>query len=286
MENKIVKVFESSVFGNLGIKIIGGDIFFRYLDVLRCLDLNSNPAIVRKRLSESGFLDGEIEQDEHGVLVPVSYISEPNLYRCVMQSKKPEAEKFQDWVVEEVLPSIRKHGAYMTREKLAEVLSDPEEMIKILTELVNERKLRESTQRELEAAKPKAEYYDKILDSKYMLTATNVAKSLDMTAQCLNKILLKLGVTMHLSKNKENPAYGLTYRYNNEGYGNVKDVPVYGKDGSLKFNAKCLVYTEKGKEMICKLLLDKGLIKTNEDGSVTTNRGKISEFLKEKEDED
>ena len=255
------------------------------MDVLRCLGLDKNPSMIRKRLKDSGFRDNEIEEGDDGTWNQASYISEPNLYRCIMQSKKPEAEKFQDWVVEEVLPSIRKHGAYMTKEKLVEIYNDPREMAKLFTELADERDLRIATQKELEVAKPKAEYYDKILDSKYMLTATNVAKSLDMTAQCLNKILLKLGVTMHLSKNKENPAYGLTYRYNNEGYGNVKDVPVYGKDGSLKFNAKCLVYTEKGKEMICKLLLDKGLIKTNEDGSVTTNKNKISEFLKESEDE-
>lgn len=284
MENK-VEVFNNASFGILRVKVIGNDIFFRYLDVLECLDLTSNPSVVKKRLTESGFLDRETEEGEDGIRRPVTYISEPNFYRCVMQSKKPEAEKFQDWVVEEVLPSIRKHGAYVTGEKLKEVLSDPQKMIEILTDLVNERKLRESAQKELEEAKPKVDYYDKILDSKYMLTVTNIAKSLDMTAQCLNKILLKLGVTMYLGKNKKNPAYGLTYRYNNEGYGNVKDVPVYGKDGGLKFNAKCLVYTEKGKEMICKLLLDKGLIKTNEDGSVTTNKSKISEFLKESEDE-
>nr|DAV98710.1 MAG TPA: repressor domain protein [Bacteriophage sp.] len=280
---KNLEIFEKKEFGLIKVEMVDGNVIFNLGDVSKILDLD--PHDVKKRLTKSGIYD-RIEMDENGLYVPSSYISEPNFYRCVMQSKKPEAEKFQDWVVEEVLPSIRKHGAYMTKEKLVEIYSDPREMAKLFTELADERDLRIATQKELEVAKPKAEYYDKILDSKYMLTATNVAKSLDMTAQCLNKILLKLGVTMHLSKNKENPAYGLTYRYNNEGYGNVKDIPVYGKDGSLKFNAKCLVYTEKGKEMICKLLLDKGLIKTNEDGSVTTNRDKISEFLKEKEDED
>lgn len=284
MENKVVKVFESSAFGNLRVKIIGEDIFFRYLDVLKCLELDSNPTIVRKRLSESGFLDKEIEQDDRGVLVTVSYISEPNLYRCVMQSKKPEAEKFQDWVVEEVLPSIRKHGAYITGEKLEEVLSNPQKMIDILTELVNERKLRESTQKELDVTKPKAEYYDKILDSKDLLNVTSIAKSLGLTAQSLNKILLKLGVIMGLDKKKT--AYGLTYRYCNGGYGNVKEVPILDKEGNFIFYSKMLVYTEKGKELICKLLLEKGFIKTNEDGSVTPNENKILEFLKEPEDED
>lgn len=272
MENKIVKVFESSNFGNLRVKIIGEDIFFRYLDVLRCLDLDSNPAVVRKRLSESGFLDKEIEQDDRGVLVTASYISEPNLYRCVMQSKKPEAERFQDWVVEEVLPSIRKHGAYITKEKLMEIYKDPREIAKLLTELADERDLRISTQKELEEVKPKAEYYDKILDSKDLLSVTNISKSLGLTAQSLNKILLKLGVIMGLDKKKT--AYGLTYRYCNDGYGNVKDIPIFGKDGNLKFYKKLLVYTEKGKELICKLLLEKELIKTNEDGQLLPIRVK------------
>ena len=277
-----LEIFEQEEFGSIKVDMVDGNVIFNLGDVSKILDLD--PYDVKKRLTKNGVYD-RVEKSGNGIYVPTEYISEPNLYRCVMQSKKPEAEKFQDWVVEEVLPSIRKHGAYITGEKLKEVLSDPQKMIEILTDLVNERKLRESAQKELEVAKPKAEYYDKILGSKYMLTATNIAKSLDMTAQCLNKILLKLGVTMYLGKNKKNPAYGLTYRYNNEGYGNVKDVPVYREDGSLKFNAKCLVYTEKGKEMICKLLLERGLIKTNEDGSVTTNKSKISEFLKESEDE-
>ena len=167
MENK-VEVFNNVSFGTLRVKAIGNDIFFRYLDVLECLDLTSNPSVVKKRLTESGFL-GEIEKGEDGIGRPVSYISEPNFYRCVMQSKKPEAERFQDWVVEEVLPSIRKHGAYMTKEKIAEVYSDPRKLAELLIELADERDLRIAAQKELDVAKPKAEYYDKILDSKDLL---------------------------------------------------------------------------------------------------------------------
>lgn len=282
MENK-VEVFNNVSFGTLRVKAIGNDIFFRYLDVLECLDLTSNPSVVKKRLTESGFL-GEIEKGEDGIGRPVSYISEPNFYRCVMQSKKPEAERFQDWVVEEVLPSIRKHGAYMTKEKIAEVYSDPRKLAELLIELADERDLRIAAQKELDVAKPKAEYYDKILDSKDLLNVTSIAKSLGMTSQELNKILLKLGVTMGIGKKKK--VYGLTYRYCNGGYGNVKEFPIFDKEGNLKFYKKLLVYTEKGKELICKLLLEKGFLKTNEDGSVTPDENKILEFLKEPKDED
>ena len=282
MDNK-VKVFDNNYFGQLRLKFIGDEVFFRYLDVLKCLGLDKNPSMIRKRLKESGFRDNELEEGDNGVWRQVSYISEPNFYRCVTQSKSSEAEKFQDWVVEEVLPSIRKHGAYITKEKLAEIYNDPREMAKLFTELADERDLRIATQKELDIAKPKAEYYDKILDSKDLLSITNISKSLGLTAQSLNKILLKLGVIMGLDKKKT--AYGLTYRYCDKGYGNVKEVPIFDKNGNLKFYKKLLVYTEKGKELICNLLLKKGLIRTNEDGSVTTNKKKISEFLDESKNE-
>ena len=165
-----------------------------------------------------------------------------------------------------------------------EVLNDPNKMIEILTDLVKEKSLREDAQKELDEIRPKVEYYDKILDSKDLITATKISKGLGMTSQLLSKILLKLGVIMHLDRKKT--AYGLTYRYCKSGYGNVKDIPILDVDGNFLFYKKCLVYTEKGKELICKLLLEKGFIKTNEDGSVTPNENKISEFLKEPEDED
>jgi hypothetical protein len=83
---------------------------------------------------------------------------------------------------------------------------------------------------------------------------------------------------------KKKTAYGLTYRYCKGGYGNVKDVPIIDDEGKFLFYGKMLVYTEKGKELICKLLLKKGLINTNEDGSVTPNENKILEFLNEESD--
>ena len=60
----------------------------------------------------------------------MTYINEANLYKCIFQSRKPEAEKFQDWVYEEVLPSIRKHGVYATPQTIDNLLADPDNAIK------------------------------------------------------------------------------------------------------------------------------------------------------------
>lgn len=281
MNSLEVKVFENNDFGRLSVKIIEDEIFIRLKDVSAALDLD--PSKIRKRLDEDGVLD-QAELDSNGIYSPTVYISEPNFYLCVLQSKKDTAKKFQSWVTKEVLPSIRKHGAYITKEKLVEIYNDPREMAKLFTELADERDLRIATQKKLEEVEPKAEYYDKVLDSKDLLNVTNISKSLGLTAQSLNKILLKLGVIMGLDKKKT--AYGLTYRYCDKGYGNVKEFPIFDKEGNFKFYKKLLVYTEKGKEFIYKLLLEKGFIKTNEDRSITPNENKILEFLKEPEDED
>ena len=69
----------------------------------------------------------------------MSYIDEPNLYRCIFQSRKAEAEQFQDWVFEEVLPSIRRNGAYLTDDALARFAEDPDYGIKLLNTLKRER---------------------------------------------------------------------------------------------------------------------------------------------------
>jgi anti-repressor protein len=66
------------------------------------------------------------------------YIPEKDVYRLIMRSNLPNAEQFQDWVCDEVLPSIRKHGGYLTPDKIEEVLSNPDTIIRLATQLKNE----------------------------------------------------------------------------------------------------------------------------------------------------
>ena len=66
------------------------------------------------------------------------YIPEKDVYRLIMRSNLPNAEQFQDWVCYEVLPSIRKHGGYLTPDKIEEVLSNPDTIIRLAMQLKNE----------------------------------------------------------------------------------------------------------------------------------------------------
>lgn len=84
----------------------------------------------------------------------MTLINESGLYSLVLQSKLPKAKAFKHWVTADVLPSVRKHGAYLTPEKIEEVLSDPDTMIKLCTQLKEERAKRREAEAKLEEAKP------------------------------------------------------------------------------------------------------------------------------------
>ena len=107
-----LRIFENEEFGEVRTSIINDEPYFSLNDVCRVLEIN-NPRMAKTRLNKDGVstTDGV---DSIGRKAEVSMINESNLYKLIFQSRKPEAEKFADWVTSEVLPTIRKHGAYMT----------------------------------------------------------------------------------------------------------------------------------------------------------------------------
>src|SRR5699024_10042042 len=100
-----------------------------------------------------------------------------------------QAEQFEIWVFDEVLPSIRKHGAYMTPETIEQSLLNSDTIIQLTTNQKNEQKKCKLLESENEEIKPKATYHDLILQSNTLLTATQIAKDLGIGAPTLNKKL-------------------------------------------------------------------------------------------------
>lgn len=124
----------------------------------------------------------------------VTVISEAGLYKLAFKSHAKNAEKFTDWVASEVLPSIRKYGAYMTNEKIEEVLLNPDTIIKLATELKTERERRSIAEQRVNELTPKASYYDLVLSNKSLVTITQIAKDYGMSGQAMNHKLHDLGV--------------------------------------------------------------------------------------------
>lgn len=191
----------------------------------------------------------------------MTVISEPGIYQLAGQSKLPTAEPFQDWIYEEVLPSIRKHGAYMTDEKIEEALLNPDMIISLATKLKNEREKVEVerngrliAEQRVEELQPKADYYDQILSNKGVVTVTSIAKNYGMTAPELNKLLNRLGVQY-----SQSGSWYLYKKYQKNGYTHTIPVPYSHRDGrpDIKPQTK---WTQKGHIFIYQLLKEHGIL--------------------------
>lgn len=107
-----IQIFKSPQFGDIRTAISpAGEPLFCLADICKALDLG-NPSQTKQRLQKGGVITNEVI-DAKGRVQSALFINEPNLYKCIFQSRKKEAEVFQDWVCGEVLPAIRKTGGYM-----------------------------------------------------------------------------------------------------------------------------------------------------------------------------
>lgn len=153
-----LQIFKNNEFGEVRTKLINNEPYFSLNDVCRILEIN-NPRMAKTRLNGDGVstTDGV---DSLGRKADVTMINEPNLYKLVFQSRKAEAEKFADWVTSEVLPTIRKHGAYMSSEVIEKTLSDPDYLIRLATNLKEEKAKRALAEAQIEKDKPKVLFAD------------------------------------------------------------------------------------------------------------------------------
>lgn len=132
----------------------------------------------------------------------MKYGKEGEVYRLTMKSKLPDAEKFQDWVCDEVLPSIRKTGGYMIskpedtpEELMARALLVAQDALRRREERIANLEQQTALQsEELQAAAPKVNYYEKVLQSTSTYNTNQIAKELGMSAVTLNQKLREMGV--------------------------------------------------------------------------------------------
>lgn len=153
-----LKVFENKEFGKVRTSIINDEPYFALTDVCRILEIG-NSRQAKTRLKKDGVISNDII-DSMGRTQKADFINESNLYKLVFQSRKPEAERFADWVTSEVLPTIRKHGAYMTESVIERTLTDPDYLIQLATTLKEEKQRRIAAEEENERNKPKVLFSD------------------------------------------------------------------------------------------------------------------------------
>ena len=226
--------------GNVDLKIkeVNGNIYFdaeqSAIGLGIFLEKNNNKYVRWERVRK--YLDSP--QVEKG-----DYISEPDFYTLAIKANNSVAEKFQYWVTHEVLPSIRKHGAYMTDEKADDILNR-QGLADLLQQAANQLKNKD---KQIEILKPKAEKYDRYLSNKGLITITEIAKEYGMSGVKLNQFLRDKRVIY-----KRGNKWFIYQKYANERY--------VGYEIHLPEGRRSLKWTPEG-EMFIRELLENNNIK-------------------------
>lgn len=163
-------------------------------------------------------------------------IPESDVYRLIIKSNLPSAEKFESWVMEEVLPQIRKHGMYATDE----LLNNPDLLIEVATKLKEERTKRLIAEQQVNELQPKADYYDRILNNKGLVTVSTIAKNYGMSAVSFNKLLHELGIQFNQSG-----TWLLYSKFQDKGYTHIEPFDYEDKNGNRQVKTR-MKWTQKG----------------------------------------
>jgi len=187
-------------------------------------------------------------------------VTESGLYSIILLSRKPEAKKFKRWVTHEVLPTIRKHGAYVTPAKLEELMNDPDSWIKVLTALKEERSAKERLQLEATENKPKVIFADAVSVSEGTILIGELAKILKGNGIEIgqNRLFEKLRQDGYLIKRKGTDYNAPTQRAMDLGLFRVKETAITHSDGHVTIS-KTTKVTGKGQQYFINLFLGKGV---------------------------
>ena len=263
-----LQIFENPDFGQVRMVMIEDNPYFVGKDVAEILGYkNPNEAIQDHVDNEDKFLRSSMGSEMLKLFSSVKdiqnkfgrqdnwFINESGVYALVFSSKLPKAKEFKRWVTSEVLPAIRKHGAYMTEQTVEKALTSPDFLIQLATNLKKEQEARQEAEaknfklehevvglnEKISELKPKADYVDHILKSTSLVTTTQIAKDYGMGAPTFNKKLKELKVQHNVGGQ-----WVLTYKYQGKGYASSETIEVEKRDGSTK-TVMHTKWTQKGR---------------------------------------
>lgn len=173
-----IKVFENSEFGTLRGVEIDGESWLVGKDVAERLGYSnaSKAVMVHVDDEDKQFEMLPVSDSQIGNLVKTALINESGLYSLVLGSKLPNAKKFKRWVTSEVLPAIRKHGGYLTAEKVEEALLNPDVLIRLATELKDEREARRALESKVAEDAPKVLFAKAVEQAENSILVGDLAK--------------------------------------------------------------------------------------------------------------
>lgn len=250
-----LQTFNHTELGSVRTAVINGEPYFVGRDVAAALGYSNPRDALAKHIDDED--KGVAKCDTPGGIQEFTVINESGLYSLILSSRLPAAKKFKRWVTSEVLPAIRKHGVYAVDELLA----DPDTLIAALTQLKAEREktkaLAETVavqNQQIAEMKPKASYYDVVLNCKDLVAISVIAKDYGWSASRMNQYLHEKGVQF-----KQGGIWLLYQKYAERGYTSTKTHSYPANDGAV--HTKVHTYwTQQGRLFIYGLLKADGIL--------------------------
>ncbi|MFR8775516.1 MAG: phage antirepressor KilAC domain-containing protein [Eggerthellaceae bacterium] len=196
-----ISTFNNLEFGEIRTIQKNGDVLFCGSDIARAL------GYARPADAISAHCKGVcvLPTPSAGGVQNTKFITEGDVYRLIAHSKLLGAERFERWVFDEVLPSIRKHGAYMTEDVLEQALASPDFLIELATRLKNEKAKNAQLTVSNQLMQPKADYFDMLVDRNLLTGIRDTAKELGVRQNDFVRFLLEKGYLYRSNKGKLRP---------------------------------------------------------------------------------
>lgn len=240
---------------------------------VRTIVKNGDPWLVLKDVCEVleignvGNVAARLDEDEKGIRTmdtpggkqDLTVINESGLYNVILLSRKPEARAFKRWVTHEVLPTIRKHGAYLTPQKIEEVLLNPDTIISLATQLKAEREQRMALESKVEQDKPKVLFAAAVESSHTSILIGELAKLLRQNGIEIgqNRLFQWMRENGYLIK-RQGTDFNMPTQYSMErGWFEIKETAISRADGSITVS-KTTKVTGKGQTYFVSIFLDAG----------------------------
>ena len=167
-----LQIFKNEDFGEIRVVELNKEPWFVAADICKALDIKNVTQAINRLDEDERSMFNIGRQGETNI------VNEYGLYNLILSSRKPEAKKFKRWITHEVIPSIRKHGAYMTPEKIEEVLMNPDTIIQLATALKEEQQRRLQAEKQIEEQKPKVLFAEAWEVSEHSILVGEMAKLL------------------------------------------------------------------------------------------------------------
>lgn len=186
-----IKIFENEEFGQVRTLLIDDEPWFVGKDVATILGYSNTGKAVMNHVDDDDRQNVMLPYSQNGnMVVRTSVINESGLYSLILSSKLPTAKKFKRWVTGEVLPSIRKHGAYITMPTLEEIMANPESLELLLNQLLAETQKNKELEQQLTVLAPKGEYYDRLIETEMLTNLRITAHELGIKPMAFTQFLL------------------------------------------------------------------------------------------------